>query len=202
MSRHVLTLEELSRERWATCGPASLAALLGRPLAEIRGAFPRQTPERTWTNQQDMVEAFRRLGLLVFSTGASGEAHPPEATGGTSGAIWPIQRWPVCGLAMVQFRGGWEKAGAPLAAALEHTHWVAVQPALNVEPATPAVFDVNQVGDDYFGLTGWTFRSSWEQRTVPMLAASYGLQRDKRTPRAMGAFWVRAGFEVELPATD
>ncbi len=193
---HVVTMAELDANPWAACGPAALAALIGRPLAEIRDVFPKG---RTWMTHADMFRALGMLGFEPSHTEPSGEAHPVEANGA---GVCAIRQWPKRGLAWVQFRGGWEKAGAPAAATLEHTHWVATAPNAVGGAARlglPLVFDVNMV-DHLEARHGWMPHAAWAATVVPLLAASYGLQRDKRTPKATGAIWVRAAFEVETPA--
>ena len=169
MTRHLLTIAELDASPWASCGPASLAALLGRPLVELRDAFPAQRPGRTWTNFDQMLAAARPA------------AHPVLGWEDGNGS------WPRLGLALVQFRGPWEAPGLPRAASLRRTHWVAVTPLLDGAGRPvggPMVFDVNALDMNY----GWAPRSWWEAHIIPEVAS--GLRG------ATGAWWVRAGIEV------
>ncbi len=104
-------------ESWrATCGPTAFAALVGKPVMEVRGSFP-GFPEREWVNPTDMREA-----LLAAAV-------PFEVESG----IWP-QR----GLVFVQFTGPWTEPDVPVAAAYRHTHWIAIDGT--------EVYDVNARG--------------------------------------------------------
>lgn len=190
---HVLTLAELDRETWASCGPASLAALLRRPLAEIRHAFPSHTAEKTWTNLAMMDRALARLGVKREHTlddiAAQLFAHGAERP----------KAWPRRGLVIIQFRGSWDAMPVNHPAQLQRTHWIAISPMQNPDGAATLVFgrelsfafDVNMLVDRTVPTScGWTTRETWERRFAPDLArAAHG-------KRATGAWWVRAGIEV------
>lgn len=90
-------------DEWkANCGPAALAALVGRPLAQVREAFP-DFPAKPWANPTHMRAALTRLD-------------------------WShryCDGWPERGLAFIQWEGPWLDPGVPVGAAYRHTHWVA-----------------------------------------------------------------------------
>lgn len=179
MSAHILTVAELDAAPWASCGPASLAALLGRSLAEVYDAFPAQKPGRTWTTLGHMRQALNLLGQVWAPTDPA-----PQIEG-----FLPMT-WPSRGLALIQFRGSWDKA--PLGAQLQRTHWIAVAPARHPvgdgRLSMPGVFDVNAVGAGGC-VHGWILREEWEQNVAPLIAEDYGR-------KATGQWWVRAGIEV------
>jgi hypothetical protein len=188
MDRHLLTLDELDASSWASCGPASLAALLGKPLSELRHAFPNQREGRTWTTWLHMISAIDKLGIRKDAThwhGDDGRA---------------IYDWPRRGLALISFNGSWDALPHNHPAQLQRTHWIAVSPLLNQDgtPAsgkpTPMVFDVNllleKFEDALVSSGGWTTRGQWEARVAPALAEAHG-------KRATGKWWVRLGLEVK-----
>jgi hypothetical protein len=190
MTFHVLTPAEFDRETWASCGPTALAALLHRPLAEIRHAFPHQREGRTWTNFQHMQAALRTLEIHVASAWSAPSLSMPAP-------------WPTRGLVIVQFNGSWDVMPVNHPAQLQRTHWIAVSPLLDVggkpvEPAVPMVFDVNLVDgfDDRTMLIscGWTTRQAWETVVAPLLAKDHG-------KKATGQRWIRAAIEIpnEIP---
>ena len=87
----------------ANCGPASLAAVLGRNVGNVRGLFP-QFPARPWTTVDDMLDALRHAGV----------EHEQQAG------------LPFVGLVLVQLTGPWMKARHP-GAHMRHSHWVGVK---------------------------------------------------------------------------
>lgn len=166
---HLLSLDELDANPWATCGPATVAALLHRPLAAIRDAFPLQRPGRTWTNARQMKAALDHLGVRW--------AARPYASADTTTAhrLWPEGH----GVVLIQFEGPWSSYRV----AMQHTHFIGVSPVGT--PAERWVFDVNAV--DFNG--GFMPFAMWEQRVVPMLV------QDHR--RRTGGWWVRESFGLE-----
>lgn len=132
----LLTPADLDANPWAACGQAALAALLERPLADVRHAFP---PHR-WVNLTQMRAALSTLGA--------------QWTNGSS-STW--EGVPQRGLVLIQFHGPWTRPSAPVSAALKHAHWVAV-----VKPKSPhrlpaierplaMVFDVNALDAGWNG---------------------------------------------------
>lgn len=186
--KHILTDAELDANLWASCGPAALAGLLGRPLAELRHAFPAQTAKRTWTNLNQMLLALRALSLSVTPT--------PLAEEPSSG-LPPARTWPRRGLLLVQFRGTWDAMPTSHPAQLQRSHWIAVAPAGHRVGAGalpgPSVFDVNAIGVEFLQPFAWWQPRvmGWEKIMAPLLAEGFG-------KKASGAWWVRAGLEVAL----
>jgi hypothetical protein len=171
-----LSLKELEATPWASCGPAALAALLERPLASIRDAFPNNTATRTWTTLQMMDRALAALGVRHSAT--------PWAL-----SLESAKQWPRRGVVLIQFRGGWDAMPVDHAAQLQRSHWIAVKP----RGEQSAVFDVNAVeGSGILSWGWWQPRKDWERVCAPALAAGFG-------KKATGAWWVRAGFEIALP---
>lgn len=198
--RHALTFEEMEREMWAACGQAALAALLSRPLAEIRHAVPNRP--RPWMNLQDMQRALDVLGFRWQAS--SGPAYDAtQDAPGTVGALPNLcaKAWPRCGLVLVQFRGPWEAPHRELRESLRRTHWIAVAPpghpvgranqTADLWLTRPAVFDVNLLAME--GLEeqhGWTSREQWENAGAEMVA--------EEIRGATGSWWVRAGIEIRI----
>ena len=143
-----VTLEEVERanEEWGcNCGPAAIAAVLRRPLDEVRphmGDFE----SKRYTNPTLMWSALRSLGVRF------------SYRGGHLGRRW----WPTYGLARIQWEGPWTKPGVPARAAYRHTHWVGVN-ARN--PENIGIFDVNAVANG----TGWCSLDDWSGIVVPWL---------------------------------
>lgn len=185
MSAHLITEAELDANPWASCGPIALAGLLGRPLADLRAAFPRQRPGRTWTNGLQMREALYSLSLRWATT--------PYASTDTTTAH---HMWPRHGLVLVQFTGTWDRLR--YAAQLSRTHWIAyVGPGARMHDGrwttAPIVFDANTVGVEVLApVMYWQHRvEGWEKITAPMLMAQLG--------GSDGKWWVRDAVEVSLP---
>lgn len=144
--RRLLTSADLDTNKWAACGQAAVAALLWRPLEDVRRAFP---PHR-WCNLAQMRQALAALGIAWKNGSAEN---------------WPPPR----GLALIQFNGPWTAPGVPAVAALKHTHWIAVGSRLIVGASagvTP-IFDVNVVGSDANG--GWIGDAEWRGEVVPYI---------------------------------
>lgn len=176
---HEHTLTELDANRWASCGPASLSALLGRPLADVRHAFPGQTDGRTWTNLAAMQRALTLLGV-----GHGTERSP--------GILMPASA-PSFGLAMVQFCGPWDDMPIGHPAQLQRSHWIAMKPHPTLGAEAPLVFDINAIdGFPPMSLGWWQPQECWDALIRPELARSYG-------KKATGAWWLRAVIEVTAP---
>lgn len=172
----------LTAQPWASCGPVALAALLKRPLVELRHAFPHQEADRaTWTSLPQMKAALTTLGEHWTPTLLSAE---DEAARAAFADGFPVRVWPKRGLALIQWRGSWDRLDVGHPGQLRHTHWVAVLGA--------SVFDVNAVGISALaGLGWWQPRATWERLMVPQII-SYTLG-------ATGGWWVRAGLEIGTP---
>ena len=173
---HLLTVVELDANPWASCGPAALAALLGRSLADIRHAFPRQTEASTWTNLAMMGRALAALGARHSATGTAPDLEHPA------------KLWPRHGLVLIQFCGSWSQMPVSHPAQLQRSHWIAVMNARGASLSyEPAVFDINLVAA---GHSGWVTREGWDRTVAPQLAEHFG-------KKATGQWWVRAGIEVK-----
>lgn len=101
----------------ANCGPAALAAVVGREVMAVREAFPR-FPRQPWTNPTHMRAALDALGV-----------------GNRPADQRRRKRWPEYGLAFVQLDGPWCDSEATVLQAYRHTHWVGV--------SDKDVFDIN-----------------------------------------------------------
>lgn len=175
-------VEEAYRLHKANCGPAALAAILERPVEEVMSYFGPNWPG--FTNPTRMLEAVkhacwdlrsdeRRLGYATFpkvrAIDVRREPHPDE------------RPWPAPGVALIQWGGSWTRPGVPVAAAYQHTHWVAAQ---HDAGGTLMVYDIN-AGD---GKGGWLSRAEWARTIVPSL-----LDLHKGTDRT---YWVRYSIQV------
>lgn len=139
-------------EGWgANCGPAAIAALLGLTLAAVRPHLA-GFENRGYMNPTHVKVSLRALG------------HEPRLTPA-------LDRWPVTGLAFVQWGGPWRV----VAEAYRHTHWIAVK--------DDWVYDVN--GNQ------WAPRWWWEKEIAPLLA--------RLRPERNGTWYVRTGYSVEVP---
>lgn len=184
MSAHLITEAELDANPWASCGPIALAGLLGRPLADLREAFQRQKPGRTWTNGLQMREALYSLSLRWATT--------PYASTDTTTAH---HTWPRHGLVMIQFTGTWDRLR--YAAQLSRSHWIAyVAPGQRIGDdwaKAPIVFDCNTVGVPALERSRyWQHRiEAWEKITAPL--------HMEELRGSDGKWWVRDAVEVSLP---
>jgi hypothetical protein len=111
---------DAAHDAWtANCGPCSLAALLRRPVAELREAFC-WYPARPWCSPTQMLGAMAALKVSGSSQqGATGSQLLTD------------------GLAYIQWTGPWTAPTASARWAYRHTHWIAV--GLNGD----AVYDAN-----------------------------------------------------------
>jgi hypothetical protein len=87
----------------ATCGPAALAAVLGREVSEVRDLFPEY---RGYVNPTMMWGALRLAGRPAEKSQESNE--------------------PGKGLLFIQYTGPWTAPGVPPKAAYKHSHWIGI----------------------------------------------------------------------------
>jgi len=127
-------------ERWgANCGPGALAALTGRPLAQILSYMP-DFPERGYTNP---THAIRALGQMGWNYDSGGEDFVGR------------------GLAFVQWCGPWDHGTANARWAYRYTHWLAFS---QCGWDAIAVYDVNVEPAG-----GWCWYDQWAERVAPTL---------------------------------
>jgi len=131
----------------ANCAPAALAALLGREVMAVRGAFP-WFPDRPWTNPTQLQDALRGAGARV-------------------GRVWyrkvkPLEL-PTHGLAVLQVDGPWCAEGVNPRAAYRYTHCV----ASSVVAGHLHVYDINAGPDEQHG--AWLLGTEWARRVMPPL---------------------------------
>lgn len=120
-----LKFDELDAKRahaeWGcNCGPAALAAVLGKTLDEIR-PFMGPFEQRSYTNISNMREAIAAAGGRIVR---SYESWPPVGVG----------------LVRIQWGGPWIANGKPARWAATATHWIA---AYRTRESHLYVFDVN-----------------------------------------------------------
>jgi hypothetical protein len=135
---------EAAYAEWgALCGPAALAALLGRELAGVRGYF---ADYRGYVNPRTMEAA------LVAGGWAARKAVPGPA-------VRAVDLWPCRGLVFLQIVGPWDAPGVPVRAAYRHTHWVACRNG----PAGLWIYDVNG--------GAWSAQEDWAVQVMPAIVA-------------------------------
>lgn len=127
-------------EEWGcNCGPAALAAILGKTLDEVRphlGEFE----NRRYTNPTMMKQALASLGATWFGARQRCFAN--------------------YGLCRVQWSGPWLNRGVPIQARYRKTHWIASR----CLGRSHEIFDVNAVS-----VGGWITSGTWKQYLVPWL---------------------------------
>lgn len=97
----------------ASCGPVSLAAVLGTSVLEVMKFFPR-FPRVDYTTYADMSYALEMCGA-DHSKGDS--------------------TFPTTGLLLLQLQGRWTRPGVPVPVQLRYTHWIGCRNGF--------IFDVN-----------------------------------------------------------
>lgn len=137
------TLEEAAAafDEWgANCGPAAIAAITGRTLAEVR-PFLGDFEAKRYTNPTLMWETLDRLGVAYRRKS-------------------PLE-WPTWGLVRIQWHGPWTAPGVPARVAYRQTHWVGAAK----KDGAVGVFDVNALGNG----SGWCSLDDWGERLVPWI---------------------------------
>jgi hypothetical protein len=124
----------------ANCGPAAIAAILGKTLSEIR-PYLGDFEKKGYTNPTLMYEALNNLC-----------------------SDWRRREkvWPHYGLARIQWEGPWTAPGVPMAARYRHTHWVGAQRFGRADEIW--VFDINCMC-----VGGWVPLDEWSDQVVPWL---------------------------------
>lgn len=147
---------EANREWGCNCGPAALAAVLGKTLNDVRTAVELAGfAGKRYMSPTMMRRALAALGVEPKENDVSGPAYFQTA------------HWPDHGLVRVQWEGLWTREGANPKWAYRHTHWIAVfrQKPLDVAGALlavldPVVFDING---------GLMLFEEWKETIVPAI---------------------------------
>ncbi len=139
---------DIAHNEWGcNCGPAALAAILGKTLREIRPAVEAAGfAERRYTSPTMMQAAIASAGGKIVLRNAADPI---------------IKRLPFAkhGLVRIQWCGPWTAPGANPKWAYRQTHWIATQ----IISGSGYVFDVNG---------GARSVESWIKEIVPPLSAS------------------------------
>lgn len=154
-------------EDWnCNCGPAALAAILGKTLDEVRPAVEAEGfAERHYTNPTMMEGAIRRLGGRIVKR---------ISTGGSQRRL----DFPKHGLARIQWTGPWTQPGSNPKWAYGKTHWIATWlMEAGVNQNWYCIFDVNG---------GLMNQADWERHIVPFILPQ----------RADGGWFITHSWEV------
>lgn len=154
----------------ASCGPAALAAILRKPLAQVRPLMP-EFQGRGYCNPTHMLAALARAFCQV-----------PKQHRGAG------QPWPTYGLGFVQWHGPWLAPGVPVGAAYRHTHWIGI---VDAPPMGTLVYDINAWDTHRQQYGDWLPLKWWEKELVPAITAE--------VPRATGDWHIRWSCQVILP---
>jgi hypothetical protein len=158
MSRYIPKFNHIEADKahkeWGfSCGPASVAAICGLTLEELRphlGDFE----QKRFTNPTLMYSILNSLGKP-----------------------WSDRKpldWPTWGIVRIQWHGPWMADGVPIKARYRHTHWVGAARVSARIDARIGVWDVN-VQDE--GYTGWSTLEDWKI-IVPPAVAKYTPRAD------------------------
>lgn len=168
-----LDVDEAADAWGVNCGPAAVAALLGKSLADVRHAFP-WFPARPWCSPTQLGQALSTLGIGHRWTTLGMNRGPTDEQ---------KARFSAQGLVVVQIDGPWCDL-ANKAAAYRYTHTVSCQRV----GAMLMVYDINAGPDDSPG--GWLPFPVWDELVMRDLVA--------HQKRATGWF-VRSVFELPQP---
>jgi hypothetical protein len=161
-------LERAWVEWGCNCGPAALAVAVGLKPDDVLPHIAK-FDERRYTNPTMMAGALRSLGI------------DHRWSRDHERAI----RWPIRGLARIQWGGPWTDPGVPIPARYRHSHWVAVATIQGMATAYNlsgrGIFDVN--------CPHWINFEDWEKVLVPRILK-------ENEPKADGKWWVTDAIEV------
>jgi hypothetical protein len=182
-------------EAWgANCGPNALAIMLGVTLDDVRYAIPDFDAKR-YTSPSMMSAALKNLWVSFREASPieTWEVSPPRSAI-PAASLFPkplpaliTHRFPIYGLARIQWHGPWMKEGVPIAARYRQTHWVGSM----VAHVTRVNHDETSTRDELYIFdcnSGWTNFESWASTTVPSLT------RD--IPRADGEWSVTHRWQL------
>lgn len=136
---------------WQSCGPAALAAVAGRQLAEIRRHLPH---ERGYMSPADMQQALESAGFVVACREFA---------------------WPTFGVACIFWDGPWSAPGLPPGAALKHSHWIAV--SLHDPRGGGECYDVNAERVIYLDFWRRGFAHDLARHLEPRATGGWSLRR-------------------------
>lgn len=125
------------------CGPAALAAIVGKTLDEVHPHIPK-FDERHYTNPSMMFKALHNLNI-----------------------DWKPRfdkQWPDYGLARIQWHGPWMDDGVPVNARYRKTHWIGV----HCVDVNVGIFDINAMNSG-----GWIRLQDWKDHIVPFILTHY-----------------------------
>ena len=173
----MFTVEEARRasDEWgANCGPGALAGVLGLSLDAVRPHL-RGFDQKRYTNPSMMRGALRSIGAQhdwrVVDLGADGIG-------------W---KWPVYGLARIQWCGPWNKPGVPIAASYRHTHWIGVRTGEQDRRTGERPVEILDINCICVG--GWVSLDEWSTNVVPWLLKQC-------EPKATGDWYATHVIEV------
>lgn len=149
-------------ESWGcNCGPAALAAVLQVSLDDVRSAVQSVGFDQKRYTSPSMMER------AVFTAGGKITRR---------NLVTDQRRFPLRGLARIQWTGPWTAPGSNPKWAYRHTHWVASRRAGD----QTAIFDING---------GIMLLSDWEADIVPEILKQC-------VPRNDGGWYVTHSWEV------
>jgi hypothetical protein len=130
-----------SDEWGANCGPAALAAVLGKSIDDVRLMIP-CFDVKHYTNPTMMIAALRASGRRFHRV-------PHD------------EYLPMWGVLRIQWGGPWMRPEVPERARYGYTHWIAVS---NCADGSEWAFDINCIS-----VGGWVTWREWCDVTVPYI---------------------------------
>jgi hypothetical protein len=131
----------------ANCGPAALAAMLGRPVMDLRRAIE---PFRGFMSFADMIRSLKSLGVEHVTMRKDFKL--------IGALVADAHKWDGR-LTIIQWGGKWLQPGVHPGAALSRTHWIAVRHSPEL------AYDVN-AGE--YG--GWLTFGQWGELAKAIMA--------------------------------
>ena len=156
LTRRTMPVVDDSGQDWgATCGPYTLAAMAGMPLAGVRGVVSDREPDlfgerltfRGWMNVGQMKRAAESVGLRLVPTSGDHQV----------GRLVEIMRGGGAWIVLLAWRGPW-----PPRVDQRFSHWIGV--------ARGRVYEPNR--NEWMGFVDWV---SFEPRLRPDRAERNGL---------------------------
>jgi hypothetical protein len=164
-------VDEAKKAWGANCGPAALAAVLGRPVMEMAAYFPRFHPGRCASTVQ-IAEA------IAKATDDEVAVTPSQRIDMRSGKGFVSRMWPSRGVACLMFHGPWDlqRSRSPDAAKklYKHAHWIGIQQLGMVT----MVYDIHS--------KCWEPVCDWRDETLARVLDDH----------KSNEWWCRMGFEI------